>query len=224
MTPTNIFSSEWLRYKRSLVFYLYIASLIGIPFLFRWIKAGANETILFAVITLTITVLASTELARLAESGILRTILLSNVARTTFYVSHTCKYIVFFIFSTTLSMVIIHFVALQSLTLNLLLKQCFIYFVLTFFYLSFSQLLSILLRQTVQALMSGLLILYIIVPIFNSFFYSKEWYHLLPFLYLEPDNFLALESSKLVYISILLIACSLLFQYLGIRRMQKIEV
>lgn len=219
----HIVSSEWIRYRRSWFFYIYIGTLIGLPVLLKWLKMDEiDETLLLIVITLT--VLSSTEIPRLLESGIMRSVLLSNITRKYFYLSQLLKYLLIYFLSFVVGMISLQLAFINSISWGWIEKRFFIYLVIIIFYILLSQLLSVILRRTVESLMSSLLIIFVIIPIFNSLFQTYTFYKKLPFLYLEPKNFLLLEANQILYVTVLLIGCSAILQYMGIRNMERLEV
>ncbi len=221
----QIVSSEWIRYRRSWFFYIYIGTLIGLPVLLKWLKMDEiDETLLLIVITLTVTVLSATEIPRLLESGIMRSVLLSNITRKYFYLSQLLKYLLIYFLSFVVGMVPLQVAFINSISWGWIGKRFFIYLIIIIFYILLSQLLSIILRRTVESLMSSLLIIFVIIPIFNSLFQTNTFYKKLPFLYLEPKNFLLLETNQILYVTVLLRGCSAILQYMGIRNMERLEV
>lgn len=225
MNINRVLSSEWLRYRNSQFFYLYVMILITIPFLIRRLNTtGPDETILLAIVSLVITVLAATEIPRLAESGILRAVLLSNISREYFYISHLMKYIVVYCFSFFIGTFSLLLVFKEPFNFEWILDRFFVYLIIILLYISFSQFLSILFRRTVESLMTSLLVLFVVVPIFNSFYSENSFYKKLPFLYIEPKNLLLVESTQFIYAIFILLCCSVITLFLGIKKMQKTEV
>ncbi|OZI11414.1 hypothetical protein CEW92_11680 [Bacillaceae bacterium SAS-127] len=171
MKVNKILISEWIRYRRSFFFFIYIGILIGLPFLLKLINIDPiDETLLLIVITLTITVLAATEIPRLTESGIIRPVLLSNVTRQYFYLSQLFKYLTIYCCSFLIGIISLQLVLISSFSFEWIARRFFVYLIITLFYVSFSQLLSVIFRRTVESLMSSILIIFVIIPILNSFF------------------------------------------------------
>lgn len=183
-----------------------------------------DETFILTIITLTITVLAAVEIPRLVESGIIRTIFLSNIARSHFYRSQSLKYVVIFILSYIIGMTSLKIAFLDTVSWKWILERFWVYFIITVVYMLFAQWISIIFQRTVESLMSCLLLLYVATPVLNSYFKAAEFYQKLPFLYLEPKNMLTLDIVSIWYSSLLLIFCGAVFLYLGIRKVKRLEV
>ncbi|KOS63227.1 hypothetical protein FJQ98_24425 [Lysinibacillus agricola] len=225
MNGSRLIGSEWGRYKVSFFFYLFFLAVITAPFVTRTINAEIiDEAILLVIITLTTVVLAATEMPRLIESGIIRSILLSNISRESFYVFQFVKYIGIFFVSFFFGMVSFFIAFPKLIDVNWIVERFIIYLVILIFYSSFSQCLSVFFKKTVETLMTCIVSLFILVPIFNSFFNENNLYKKLPFLYLEPKNLLMLSLSELLYPFILLICCSVIIQFIGLNKMKKMEV
>jgi len=215
----KLIQSEWVKYQRNLYFYMYFLLLLLLPFLLRILNIQTfDETLTMIIITLTITVVAATEIPRYCETGIIRTITLSNISRRSFYFSRFIKYILFYILSFVVGFTSLAIAFSNTITFTNCIKIFFIYLVINFFYVTFSQFLSLLYKRTVESLMTSILLLFVIFPLCNVIGKKYSFYSWLPLLYTEPKNFFVLNLGEIGYGIVLLISCGLLFQTLAVRK------
>ena len=124
----KLIQSEWVKYQRNLYFYMYFLLLLLLPFLLRILNIQTfDETLTMIIITLTITVVAATEIPRYCETGIIRTITLSNISRRSFYFSRFIKYILFYILSFVVGFTSLAIAFSNTITFTNCIKIFFIY-------------------------------------------------------------------------------------------------